>query len=256
MGVEMGAGVVVGVGMDVGVGVGVAVGVGVGVGVGDAVGVGDGVGAGALVVGSGVGIGVVGMGDGTGTGTVDVGSAVGVGLGVESTVGDGTGLTEAGATGVTGLSVEVGTSSGWQANSSDATARASMTTVAIVRTGPIRCIESCNFVRAIGEIQIGGSGRVYHSSTSLRICVVGRKRVPMRDAPTGERRRCNGGMVVSEPPFTGWAGVTGFGQPQGLPLRGKGTGSEGQLLACSAKEAVEYVFVAQLGEERSWRLVQ
>ena len=195
-------------------GVGVGVRVGVGVGVGTTVGAGVGVGVGvAEKVGSGVGVAVVG-----------VGSAVGVGLGVESTVGDGTGLTEAGATGVTGLSVEVGTSSGWQANSSDATARASMRTVAIARTGGIRCIESCNFVRAIGEIQIGGSGRVYHSSTSLRICVVGRKRVPTRDAPTGERRRCNGGMVVSEPPFTGWAAVTGFGQPQGLPLRGKERG--------------------------------
>ena len=162
---------------------------------------------------------------------VGVGSAVGVGLGVESTVGDGTGLTEAGATGVTGLSVEVGTSSGWQANSSDATARASMRTVAIARTGGIRCIESCNFVRAIGEIQIGGSGRVYHSSTSLRICVVGRKRVPTRDAPTGERRRCNGGMGVSEPPFTGWAAVTGLRAITRVAPAGKGTGREASAIS-------------------------
>ncbi len=207
--------------------------------------------------GVGVGVGVAEkVGCGVGVAVVGVGSAVAVGLGVESTVGDGTGLTEAGATGVTGLSVEMGTSSGWQANSSDAAARASMRAVAIARTGGIRCIESCNFEGPRGKIQIASSVRLYHAVISLCVSAFGRKRAPTRDAPTGEGRRCNGGMVVPEPPFTGWAAVTGFGQPQGLPLRGKGTGSEGQLLACSAKEAVEYVFVAQLGEERSWRLVQ
>ena len=48
-------------------------------------------------------------------------------------------------TGVTGLVVEVGTSSGWQANRSDVVARASMTIVAIVWAGPVRCVELCSF---------------------------------------------------------------------------------------------------------------
>ena len=187
---------------------------------------------------------------------VGVGSAVGVGLGVESTVGDGTGLTEAGATGVTGLSVEVGTSSGWQANSSDAAARASMRTVAIARTGGIRCIESCNFKWPRGKIQIASSVRVYHAVISLCVSAVGRKRAPTRDAPTGERRRCNGGMVVSRTALYGMGRRNRLRATTRVAPAGKGTGSEGQLLACSAKEAVEYVFVAQLGEERSWRLVQ
>ena len=57
-------------------------------------------------------------------------------------------------TGATGLAVGAGVSSDWQANSNTPAVRASMTTVAIVRTGPVRCVELCSFKNPSGEIQI------------------------------------------------------------------------------------------------------
>ena len=91
---------------------------------------------------------------------VGVGVDEGVELGVEGAVGDGVGLLVGDDTGVTGLVVEVGTSSGWQANRNNPAARASMTTVVIVRTGPVRSVELCSFKHPCGEIQIWrGSGK-------------------------------------------------------------------------------------------------
>ena len=70
-------------------------------------------------------------------------------------------------TGATGLAVGAGVSSGWQANSNNPTARASMTTVVIVRTGPVRSVELCSFKHPRGEIQIEEAG----ASVSCGYCI-------------------------------------------------------------------------------------
>ena len=132
----MGFGVCVGVGKMVELGVRTAVGVGVNVGFG------------VRVVAEGVGeVGV----DGVGVSVAVVGSIVGVD-GAVVAAGDGARVVGDGSS-ATGLAVGDPLPADWQASIKAVVARASMTTVAIVGTEPILCMEFCGFMSRNGEIQ-------------------------------------------------------------------------------------------------------